>query len=128
MATRSEVFAEIVNKASALIEKLGFTLTKEQAIAQVMDRDPALYARYREARPDPVPPAPGPTVRQLANQGFLAHAQQVAQRDGISQVDAILKVAATPDGQTLKKVTHDPVYATLTLAQLAKHQDRQARA
>ncbi|HKA54675.1 MAG TPA: hypothetical protein VKJ47_13535 [Candidatus Binatia bacterium] len=125
MATRSQVFTEIASKASALSEKLGWTLTKEQAINKVITQDPQLYQRYREAQPDPVPPAPGPSIQKAAHASFQAQAQQLAAQEQRSRVDGVVKLALSRAGETLLKLQH-PQSAEQTVALLATRQQTAA--
>jgi hypothetical protein len=49
MATASDVFTEIEQRAGALMNKAARPLSKSEAYARIFKADPPLYARYRAA-------------------------------------------------------------------------------
>ena len=92
METKQQVLTRIEKKATALQERLGFTLSKAQAIAQVTEAEPALYADYKNA-PDELPLPPPPNVQKAAFLDMQSKAKALAARENTSVVDAIMKLA-----------------------------------
>jgi hypothetical protein len=85
---------QIQADAASLITKSATPLTKAQAITQVVERNPALYARYQDERPNRANPGtlgPSPTWQMIERQAIERVAKSGYRLTKAMAIDAVVK-------------------------------------